>query len=224
MTGLFLESVELSGISRWRGSQNSTLCGVALMLFLLFSSGDMQSVAMDMVAHFLLGSGNDYSNSNLTKAVLAYADTQRYISDTLGLFDLLLKQNNGNLLALMYTENNRDANPFVKLSQAGDSRMGYPIFNKFEDNFNGLGITIHEFTGHGFGLIEYATNGSQYSGVMRFTLWDNFGLDNDDFGITSALQGMRSWYILQHYAEYGGEYKPFRTVVTFDVSFSGTLK
>ena len=124
----------------------------------------------------------------------------------------------------MYVDSNLDANPFVQLSKDKDKRMGYPIFGKYENNFNGLGITIHEPTGHSFSVSDYKADSNNYSGVMHFEIWDNFRLDDGDFGFTSAIPGMRSWYILQHYDEYGGKYKPFKTVVKFNVPFSGTLK
>ena len=64
-----------------------------------------------------------------------------------------------------------------------------------------------------------------YSGTLRFVFKDNFGLDtmdisSDKFGI---LAGFRAWFVLQHYDEYNGKHKPFKTVVTIDYPISGTL-
>ena len=35
--------------------------------------------------------------------------------------------------------------------------------------------------------------------------------------------GFGDWYILQHWTNYNGVYKPFTTVIEFDVDISGTI-
>lgn len=57
---------------------------------------------------------------------------------------------------------------------------------------------------------------------MRVRLYDHFGLDQPDvekkFGY---LAGFRAWFVLQHYNEYEGKYKPFTSVMEIDVPFEG---
>lgn len=58
---------------------------------------------------------------------------------------------------------------------------------------------------------------------MIFTLYDHFGLDQADVEKFGFEAGFRSWYVLQHYSEYNYAYKPFLTMMEFDVTISGTI-
>ncbi len=35
------------------------------------------------------------------------------------------------------------------------------------------------------------------------------------------LDGFRAWFVLQHYTEYEGDYKPFINLFEYDIPFSG---
>ena len=63
-----------------------------------------------------------------------------------------------------------------------------------------------------------------YTGMLKFTFKDNFGLDLIDIKNFSYLSGFRSWFILQHSDEYKDKYKPFQTVVTLYYPVSGNIK
>ena len=62
-----------------------------------------------------------------------------------------------------------------------------------------------------------------YTGTLQFTFVDNFGLDTGDLD-QGILAGFRSWFILQHYDKYAGNYKPFKTYVTIDLPIFGSLE
>lgn len=55
--------------------------------------------------------------------------------------------------------------------------------------------------------------------TLHFTLYDHFGLDLQDV----VDQGVCTWYILQHYAGYNNAYRPFLTLIEFDITFTGLI-
>lgn len=72
-------------------------------------------------------------------------------------------------------------------------------------------------------VITYNISGNSYSYTLRYTLYDHFGLDQADVEEYGYFAGFRSWYVLQHYAEYNESYRPFLTLTEFDVIVSGTI-
>lgn len=113
-----------------------------------------------------------------------------------------------------------------KLQKAGVliSKYSYGggLFNW--DTYNGLSMAIHGWTGIGVEVTNYIKKGDYYKGTLTFTFWDNFGLDAADIesGQNEGIgAGFRAWYILQHYDEYKGKYRPFQDFVEISHDFSG---
>lgn len=92
-----------------------------------------------------------------------------------------------------------------------------------KDTYGGLTMAIHGWTEVTVTLTNFNKTGNSYSGNLQFTFSDNFGLDESDIEEFGALAGFKSWYVLQHYDEYNHKYKPFKTKVTIDYAFSGSL-
>lgn len=110
----------------------------------------------------------------------------------------------------------RDHSVMVK---AMKGRIFQPSFNSFSDKIHGLGITIHGFEGNAIELTSVEKKGSNYTGILHFTFWDNFGLDQEDVKEFRHWKGFGAWYILQHYKKLKGRHKPFQTVIEFDETF-----
>lgn len=194
-------------------------------LMKMFSTGDMQDVALDMVEHFMSGSGEDYHNNTLSKEVEDHENTETYVNEISEIFEDLIKSNNGNIASVKYDKNNRDDSSMVsKMS----NKVNEPIYN---DYFSGLGICVDGLYGNRIEVTSYEFDGVNYKYTLHFTMYDIFGLDSSDitdnyisfvppFGI---LAGFRAWYILQHYDEYAGKYQPFISYMEFDKTFGGTI-
>lgn len=90
------------------------------------------------------------------------------------------------------------------------------------DTYRGLTMAVHQWTENTVTLTSLSFDGNAYSGTLQFTFKDNFGLDSGDLD-QGYLAGFRSWYILQHYDQYAGNNRPFKTAVTIDYTFSGSL-
>lgn len=74
---------------------------------------------------------------------------------------------------------------------------------------------------------SFSQNGKSYTVTIRYTLWDNFGLDDDDFDFGPRFaggEGFDAWYVLQHYDKYDGKYKPFESVFEFTETVTGVIK
>ena len=186
------------------------------------STEPLQTVALNMVERFMSGTGSNYSNSELTKAAKNHEATTAYVDAVKKQIANLLSTYKGDIYKLQYTASTRVSNPLVQKMRANS--INQPVFNKSSDLINGLTVCVDGLWGNEIIVKSYTCNGSTYSGVLTFTLYDHFGLDQADvekYGGT--LPGFRDWYILQHYKEYNGAYKPFVTFMSFDVNFSGTI-
>ena len=76
------------------------------------------------------------------------------------------------------------------------------LFTKYDywdiDILGGLTMAIHSCTENQIDLTSFRVNSDNtYSGNLRFTFKDNFGLDSSDLD-QGYLAGFRSWFILQH--------------------------
>ena len=75
----------------------------------LTSSGKMDKVMDDMITHFMSGTGEDYSNYDLTNAVSEHIVTQAYMSDFANAFYELLQEFNGDVNNDEFIEALKDA-------------------------------------------------------------------------------------------------------------------
>lgn len=185
------------------------------------STGKLQTVVLDMVDKFMKGSGGNYSNTDLTNAAKEHPSTQAYVDNVIKQIKALLTIYNGDITKLAYKASTRKSNPLVEKMNAEKIMM--PIFNKPSDKINGLTICVDSLWGNEIIVEKYSCNGVSYSCTLRFTLYDHFGLDEDDINKYGELVGFRDWYILQHFKSYNGSYKPFITKMSFAKTFSGNI-
>lgn len=186
------------------------------------STEPLQSVALNMISTFMSGSGSTYSNTKLTSAAKEHETTTNYVNAVKGQIKSLLSTYKGDIYKLRYTASTRTSNPLVQKMRANN--INQPVFNKASDKIKGLTFCVNGLWGNEIIVKSYTCNGSSYSCTLTFTLYDHFGLnepDIDKYGGTH--EGFRDWYILQHFKEYNGAYKPFVSKMSFDVSFSGTI-
>ena len=99
-----------------------------------------------------------------------------------------------------------------------------PYFNTKDDRSNGLQICVNQVWGYSITIKNFRCTGSTFSGTLSYSLFDHFGLDDNDVKkIYGWTQQFCAWYVLQHYKNCKGAYKPFISYMDFDVSFSGSL-
>ncbi len=187
----------------------------------MFATGELEVVILDMIDRFMSGSGLPYRNSVLTQKAYAHNSTQNYIEKVEEQIGILLNTYEGNISALAYEADSRESNLLVQALQANN--VYQPVYNTWLDKTNGLTICIDGLWGNKIEVISYSINDNSYSYTLRYTLYDHFGLDQADVEEYGYLDGFRSWYILQHYSGYNSAYRPFLTMIEFDVTVTGFI-
>lgn len=97
-----------------------------------------------------------------------------------------------------------------------------PKFNRFQDNFNGMGITVHDTWATHIVIKSLHIDHGHYRAVIHYKVQDHFGLDDNDIlklGF-SQFRFFRIWFVLQRYNYFG--FKPFMTNMdsTIEITWS----
>ena len=101
-----------------------------------------------------------------------------------------------------------------------DSKL--PKFDRFQDNYNGMGIAVHDTWATYITIKSLHIDNNRYRAVVHYKVQDHFGLDSDDILKTkfSQLHFFRIWFVLQRYNLFG--FKPFMTNMEATVEISGS--
>ena len=197
----------------------------------LTSMGDMQDVAIEMMEHFVDGTGTDFHSDILDGNVSSHKNTKIYTDAIDSVLSSILSNTNGDLYSLKYDRSDRYSSLMVaKMNEeiaSGNKDLYSP---NYDDKFTGLGITVDGLTGNKIEVTSFKLEGNHYSGVLHYTMYDIYGLESTD--ITDAyelcfdfglLNGFRHWYVLQHWDEFEGQNKPFISYMEFDRHFEGDI-
>lgn len=101
------------------------------------------------------------------------------------------------------------------------SKGKLPKFDRLQDNFNGLGITIHDTWSTHISLESLQIQNNRYRARVRYQIQDHFGLDCDDINsfTFSQFRLFRIWFVLQRYHRFG--FKPFMTNIDVSIDITG---
>lgn len=96
-----------------------------------------------------------------------------------------------------------------------------PKFDRFQDNFNGMGITVHDTWATQITIKSLQIDNDSYQAVVHYKVQDHFGLDDDDImkNKFSQLRFFRIWFVLQRYNLFG--FKPFINNIETDIEIVG---
>lgn len=124
------------------------------------------------------------------------------------------------------------------------------LFNQMERAAK-LALRYQQFVGNGLGDFNFdesfqsnldmiarfrnSSRGiSKVSGTLQLEIYDQFGLDNSDMGLsetphpsagrTRLLDGMWAWFILQRVQRNGGNYSPFINHFSDSIKIETTIK
>ena len=96
------------------------------------------------------------------------------------------------------------------------------IYEPAYNDYSVLMFCLNSLWGNMIEITSYNKTDNEYTGTLKFTLYDHFGLDLND--ITDyPFDGFKAWYVLQHSKAFKGEYQPFITIMEIEIAFSGTL-
>lgn len=100
-------------------------------------------------------------------------------------------------------------------------RSKLPKFDTFKDNFNGMGISVHDTWATHITLKSLQIRNDKFSAVVHFQIQDHFGLDSIDMTKSKfyPLRFFRIWFLLQRFNQFG--YKPFMTNMEATITIDG---
>ncbi|MBT0723622.1 DUF3289 family protein [Rosenbergiella sp. S61] len=96
-----------------------------------------------------------------------------------------------------------------------------PKFDRLQDNFNGMGITVHDTWATHITIKSLNIDNDHYRAVMHYKVQDHFGLDVDDISKFkfNQFRFFRIWFVLQRYNQFG--FKPFMTNMESTIEITG---
>ncbi|ABS49732.1 MULTISPECIES: YPO3983 family protein [Yersinia pseudotuberculosis complex] len=101
----------------------------------------------------------------------------------------------------------------------GISRGKLPKFDRLQDNFNGLGITVHDTYATHITIKSLQIDKQRYRAIVHYNIQDHFGLDDKDIIKFRNYRFFRLWFVLQRYNQFG--YKPFMTNMEVTIEIDG---
>ena len=101
------------------------------------------------------------------------------------------------------------------------SRGKLPKFDRFQDDFNGMGITVHDTWATHVTIKSLQIYKDHYRAIVHYNIQDHFGLDIDDISNFkfSYFRFFRIWFVLQRYNQFG--FKPFMANMESNIEISG---
>jgi uncharacterized protein (TIGR03034 family) len=105
--------------------------------------------------------------------------------------------------------------------RAAISRGKLPKFDRLQDNFNGMGITVHDTWATHITIKSLQIENNRYCAMVHYKVQDHFGLDGKDILNTKFHQFrlFRLWFVLQRYNQLG--FKPFMTNMEATIKITG---
>ncbi|WP_191939101.1 YPO3983 family protein [Pantoea agglomerans] len=96
-----------------------------------------------------------------------------------------------------------------------------PKFDRFKDNFNGMGITVHDTWATQITIKSLQVDNNRYRAIAYYKVQDHFELDNKDIStfMFNQLRFFRIWFVLQRYNQLG--FKPFMTNIDATIEITG---
>ena len=174
----------------------------------LFTHGELNANTDAMIDKFGKKESGDwkgrtYSNAALTKLAREHKSTRRFVDN--------LRDAVGKSLGVA------GGDP-AKLARWGE-RINSPMYSTAADKFDGLTIAINDTWAYEVTLAECEVKGKTFKAKLSITIYDHFGLDQNDVATYGTLAGFRAWYLLQHVRGFN----PFVTKLVFDEQVEGSF-
>lgn len=167
-----------------------------------------------MITHLQKGCGLPFRHALLDSALKEHILNDRTENSTLSRIQDVLSEN-------IDWKNN--IYPTSEKDKFDESIRGgkLPKFDRFQDNFNGLGITVHDTWATHIHIDSLKIENDRYHAVVRYTVQDHFGLDDDDISKVKFkfFRFFGIWFILQRYSRF--KFKPFMTNMEAKITITG---
>lgn len=178
--------------------------------------GPYSDLIEKMITHMQHSNGSAFTSMSLDSALKEHIVRDRTKNSTL----LLLKE-----ALTIHIDWENKCYPREELGKLTDAILSgkLPKFDRFQDNFNGMGITVHDTWATYITLKSLKIDNDRYRAVVHYKVQDHFGLDSEDIMKTKFNQFhfFRIWFVLQRYNQFG--FKPFMTNMETTVEISGGI-
>ena len=166
--------------------------------------GDYKSLTRAMISHMQYGNGAAFSSPLLDQAMAEHSSVQSSLKAILS-----------DLQKYIDWEREILMEGFVEDISGSISGSYLPLFNNYEDRFNGLGITVHDTWATHISLDNIVVNNKRLTASIKYRIQDHFGLDTNDItnNFYRQFRIFRIWFYLQHNNIYA--FKPFMTKINF---------
>ncbi|WP_025903932.1 YPO3983 family protein [Tatumella sp. UCD-D_suzukii] len=176
--------------------------------------GPYKHLIEKMITHMQKGNGRPFSDVSLNRALKEQIIQDKTKNSTYLLLQEAFSTNidwKNKYFPRKNTENLRDAVLSGKL----------PKFDRLPDNFNGMGITVHDTWATHITLRSLQIDNNCYRAVVHYKVQDHFGLERDDILNKKFNQFhlFRIWFVLQRYNQFG--FKPYMTNMEATVDIMG---
>ncbi|MGN7971093.1 YPO3983 family protein [Serratia sp. 22264] len=177
--------------------------------------GPYKPLIEKMITHMQNGQGSPFTSTHLDAALKEHILSDRSPDNSSRL--LLGKSLSKNI------DWENKCYPIENKSELKDAILGgkLPKFDRLQDNFNGMGITVHDTWATHITIKSLQIDNDRYRAMVHYKVQDHFGLDGDDISNTkfNRLRFFRIWFVLQRYYQFG--FKPFMTNMEATVNISG---
>ncbi|ADP11143.1 hypothetical protein EJP617_14620 [Erwinia sp. Ejp617] len=168
-----------------------------------------------MIGHMQNGNGSPFTSIHLNSALKEHILNDKSEKNSSRLLLKMAFKNNINWENKCYPANKMDELRVAIL----DGKL--PKFDRFQDNFNAMGITVHDSWATHITLKSLQINNDCYRAIVHYKVQDHFGLDSDDIlkFTFNQLRFFRIWFVLQRYNQFG--FKPFMANMEATVEILG---
>lgn len=176
--------------------------------------GPYNRIIKEMFTHMQTTNGHSFSNATLNAALNHNIISDDTPNSSLKRIKEILDKNIDWQKRILPAE----AIPQITLNIKGGA---LPKFIRFQDNFNGLGLAVHDTYSTEIYISELSINNNEYSALIKYRVQDHFGLDQDDIKSWKFNQFyfFKTWFVLQRSKNYG--FKPFFTNMESAVIIKG---
>ncbi|GAA0499051.1 DUF3289 family protein [Tatumella terrea] len=176
--------------------------------------GPYKHLIKRMITHMQNGNGKPFSSMHLDNALKMHIVNEKTENSTLSKIKYALNENI-NWKAGIYPV--KDKNEFRKAILEGK----LPKFDRFQDNFNGMGITVHDTWATEITIKNLQIDNNHYQAVLHYKVQDHFGLDVNDISKFrfNQFRFFRIWFVLQRYDKFN--FKPFMTNMETTIEITG---
>lgn len=176
--------------------------------------GPYKSLAEKMITHMQKGNGAPFRHMLLDRALLEHIVRDNTENST----RVLLSRAFGKFID--WRSNNYPEKAKEELRRS-ISRGKLPKFDRFQDNFNGMGISVHDIWATRITVKSLQIQDDCYRAIVHYKVQDHFGLDSSDILKVKFNQFrlFRIWFVLQRYCQFG--FKPFMTNMEATIEITG---